>query len=462
MSFRTQQLSFLDSSPSTDDVDLDINRHSGERPVAYTGIYGMHKYWSKKPHNLVARYIERFSKCGEVVLDPFCGSGVAAIESVRLNRRVVAIDINPIAVLCSQMGLEHIDIKSLKKTFDSLRREVEVEIDKLYYTACPECENPHAIATHTIWHHEQPKEIWVSCKLCKTIKAVKTPSSRDKELSLKQSRFPDWYPAEELIENNRINAKAGTRICDLFTPRALSGLSFLLNKIRLIEDGKIRRVMEFCFSAMLPQTSKMVFVIRRRGKFNGKPENDKAEVGSWVIGYWIPSEHFEIHAWRCFKNRFQRIIKGKQEVNLIIPSTAMACSSFEELRHKNEGYWINQGTATNLLIPDESIDYIFTDPPHGNRLPYLELSLLWNSWLNLNFEWENEIVIQFNRSQNQLESLILDYLSGCDNGAETYAIMNHVLVNSISTGTVFKVSGIIETIERLALFRNGRWYLKLM
>jgi len=75
----------------------------------------------------------------------------------------------------------------------------------------------------------------------------------------------------------------------------------------------------------------MVFVIRRRGKTTGESSRGKAEVGSWVIGYWSPPEHFEIHVWRCFENRYRHILKGKQEVNQTIPSTVQEWPDFETL-----------------------------------------------------------------------------------------------------------------------------------
>jgi len=112
-------------------------------------MYAMHKYWSKKPYNLVSQYIEKYSKSNEIVLDPFCGSGVTTTESVKLGRRAVGIDINPTAVNSTKMGLTHIDIKDLKKSFDFLRAEVEQEINSLYQTKCPKCGNAQAIATHT-------------------------------------------------------------------------------------------------------------------------------------------------------------------------------------------------------------------------------------------------------------------------------------------------------------------------
>ena len=558
VSMHARQLSFFEQVDERDSPH-DI---ASEQPETYKGIYAMHKYWSKKPHNLVAHYIQRFSEPGEIVLDAFCGSGVTVIESIRLNRRAIGIDINPVAILSTRMGLQHIDIVALKNGFDFLRREAREEINKLYVTTCPHCGNPDALATHIIWKGTEPEEVWVSCALCGSKKGIKIPSENDQKSALVPPIPPVWYPTVELIENSRINAKLGTRISDLFTPRALSGLSLLLQKIRQIEQEKVRATMEFCFSAALSQASNTVFVIRRRGKMNGSNGNGKAEVGSWVIGYWTPPEHFEINAWRCFENRFRRIVKGKQQVNDVIPSVAQECVSFGELADSQYGYWLNTGTATRLRIPDESVDYVFVDPPHGNRIPYLELSLVWNAWLGLDCDWDEEIIISeakkrqkgiedyqarletafgelarvlkpgkhisvafnsldddtwlsllntclqagfqiteispleysarsvvqdtrrhalktdfvitcqkrisrqggriaFSHSHTELEESVLGYVSPRSNGAETYEILNHLLVSGIPKGTIFKVSHIIEAIQRTCVFQDGRWHSKL-
>ena len=59
--------------------------------------YLLHKYWARKPHNIVHDYIDFFTKEGEVVMDPFGGSGVTAIESIRSGRKAINVDINPIS-----------------------------------------------------------------------------------------------------------------------------------------------------------------------------------------------------------------------------------------------------------------------------------------------------------------------------------------------------------------------------
>ncbi|MBP2133987.1 DNA modification methylase [Methanomicrobium sp. W14] len=40
-------------------------------------------------------------------------------------------------------------------------------------------------------------------------------------------------------------------------------------------------------------------------------------------------------------------------------------------------------SCTNIVIPKESTDYIFLDPPFGSNLMYSELNFLWESWLKI-------------------------------------------------------------------------------
>ena len=41
---------------------------------------------------------------------------------------------------------------------------------------------------------------------------------------------------------------------------------------------------------------------------------------------------------------------------------------------------ISTGSTTELTVPDNCIDYIFTDPPFGANLNYSELSFMWEGW----------------------------------------------------------------------------------
>ena len=64
----------------------------------------------------VPRYaINAFSKPGDTVLDPFCGSGTTAIEAMIMGRNAVSIDIDPFARLL-------IDVKTTIYTSDDINR----------------------------------------------------------------------------------------------------------------------------------------------------------------------------------------------------------------------------------------------------------------------------------------------------------------------------------------------------
>ena len=55
-------------------------------------LYG-HK--SQKPIKLMIELIERYTKEGDTILDPFMGSGTTGVACARLNRNFIGIEINP-------------------------------------------------------------------------------------------------------------------------------------------------------------------------------------------------------------------------------------------------------------------------------------------------------------------------------------------------------------------------------
>lgn len=44
-------------------------------------------------------------------------------------------------------------------------------------------------------------------------------------------------------------------------------------------------------------------------------------------------------------------------------------------------------------IPENSIDYLFTDPPFGDNLNYSELSFIWETWLKLRTNTKTEAIV---------------------------------------------------------------------
>lgn len=61
--------------------------------------HGVHSYPAKFIPQLPARFVAALSRPGDVVVDPFAGGGTTGVESLRLDRRFVGIDANPVGVL---------------------------------------------------------------------------------------------------------------------------------------------------------------------------------------------------------------------------------------------------------------------------------------------------------------------------------------------------------------------------
>ena len=54
-------------------------------------------YFAMFPESFAEKWIERLTEPGEYVLDPFCGRGTAPFQALLMDRKAIAIDINPVA-----------------------------------------------------------------------------------------------------------------------------------------------------------------------------------------------------------------------------------------------------------------------------------------------------------------------------------------------------------------------------
>ena len=127
--------------------------------VTYKGIYAMHKYWGKKPFNEISKFIEQYTDEGDIVLDSFCGSGVTLIEALKLNRKCIGVDINPIALKLAKVSMTAVDPLLISQTYNEIKAKLQKRIYSLYEV---EENGEKTIVTHTIWKHNQPIEVWYS------------------------------------------------------------------------------------------------------------------------------------------------------------------------------------------------------------------------------------------------------------------------------------------------------------
>jgi hypothetical protein len=337
------------------------------------------------------------------------GSGISVLEATHLRRRAVGIDLNPAAVRISRLLAAPPPAEVLRAALHAVAAKTRDQILDSYRTS------KERIATHFVWDGPTLTKVWVEPEEGRT--RVELPPSED-DFALLSSYAS--YQAKLLrnprfFKNSRINSYPELSLQDLFTGRALRNIELLLAAIsERSPDG--REAMLLSLTAAIGQMSRMVFAITNRGKASGR-ESGKMEVGSWVIGYWRPQQHFEVNVWNCFERRADKLIKAVSRS--ASARTAAVHGTIPEVCEASADYAIVQGNSLDLVptFPDGSIDLVVTDPPHSDRIPYLELSELWNVVLGETPAFEPEIVVSNARERCKTEAkyneAMLTFLSLC-------------------------------------------------
>ncbi len=122
-------------------------------PMQNTAAYDMIRGPGRKTWNVVRGYIEHYTKPGEIVFDPFGGTGPAIIEALKIRRKALYNDLNPFMRFVARNTCRPVNIRMLKKAFNKMLRgvkgkkhpvflgaiEEEIDVDWLYTTRCPIC-----------------------------------------------------------------------------------------------------------------------------------------------------------------------------------------------------------------------------------------------------------------------------------------------------------------------------------
>lgn len=117
-----------------------------------------------------------------------------------------------------------------------------------------------------------------------------------------------------------------------------------------------------------------------------------------MTGFYVGETYVENNVFHYFKNRVAKIVSGKidflsEKEKLGRPYDQGLVENITQFTPTSVGYLIDNQDTKNLKYPDSSIDYIFTDPPYGDSVPYFEQSIIWNTWLNKSVDYKNEVVI---------------------------------------------------------------------
>jgi len=89
-----------------------------------TTTQGIHSYPAMMIPQIARRLIELYSKEGEILLDPFCGSGSSLVEAKLKGLFSYGIDINPLARLIAKVKTTLIEPELFKKYVNELKSKI--------------------------------------------------------------------------------------------------------------------------------------------------------------------------------------------------------------------------------------------------------------------------------------------------------------------------------------------------
>ncbi|OGJ10585.1 hypothetical protein A2456_01780 [Candidatus Nomurabacteria bacterium RIFOXYC2_FULL_36_19] len=87
--------------------------------------HGYHRYPAKFIPQIVSRLVEKYTKEGDFIVDPFGGCGTTLVESKVMGRPSIAVDINPVAVLITKAKITPISPDKIEKEFAILQKKLE-------------------------------------------------------------------------------------------------------------------------------------------------------------------------------------------------------------------------------------------------------------------------------------------------------------------------------------------------
>ena len=442
-------------------------------------LYKAHSYHTKVPHRAIVPSILHYTKPGDIVLDGFCGSGMTGIAAqwcgtappeYRMEleqqwqnegrqppqwgaRRSILGDLSPAATFIAANYNLPFDIDALGEAAQELLDHLEEEVGWMYETlhtdgvtkgrinytvwsecfTCPECAAEVVFVDVALDPKGQTRDTFLCVNCSKELnkKAMKrrfqtffdtTLGTVSKRILLKPvivnytsnnkqyKKVPDErdvatinrvatldlpfdapnnrFPIDQMSHGSRLAPKGITHIHHAYFDRSLHALAAMWRKAQQHDEHRVR-------NALLFLVEQAVLTMSLLNRYRGNQGSQSNQVLSGV--YYVPSQIAEISPWYRFSRKVSTIHRSF-DFRSISNTTSVSTSD---------------GAATP--IADDSIDYVFVDPPFGENIFYADLNYVVESWHHIRTAVDSEAVVdkfkgkEFNEYQQLMEHCFKDF-----------------------------------------------------
>ncbi|WP_254843977.1 DNA methyltransferase [Virgibacillus dokdonensis] len=440
-----------------DVIDVDYKKKPFSADISEgknDAVYNAHSYHTKVPYKAIMRYLLHYTDPGDVVLDGFAGTGMTGLAARRcgdeelvkslgynLNpenartvnkkyaklgeRKAILSDLSPSATLISYNYNSIPEVQDFVNEAELVISKVKKDCKWMFTTShngsssgeinnvvwsdvfiCPNCSREIIywdvavdISNKKIknkiectycggyiekknleraWETRLDKYLNETKSFAKQVpvyvyysvgsKRVARSINREDLNLLKEIEnkvIENWFPKDRMPEGDesRRNDRMGyTHVHHFYTKRNLLTLSSF---VKHSKGSKFFGHLLFFFQASITRATKT-----NRFRFGG--------TGGLSGTLYIPSLIFERNAIALLEKKLRDYKKVLEEES-------------KEIKYKT--IVTNQSTTDLSNIQNDSVDYIFTDPPFGKNLMYSELNYLWESWLKLLTNNNQEAII---------------------------------------------------------------------
>ena len=420
-------------------------------------IYMAHSYHTKVPYKAIMRYILHYTNPGDIIFDGFSGTGMTGVaaqmcenpdnefkmiierdmEGVKWGaRKAILSDLSPVASFISYNYNKSNDSETFYKEISGIINECEQEcgwmyqtrhtsddvtaslikeegtelIGKINYTVwsdvlvCPSCGSEivfYNVALDEINSKVNEQFTCSSCGVqltktnCERMKKTyfdkglnevvtiakqvpvliqysfngkrykKIPDENDIKLinKIDELDIPYWYPVDPLPNGYNTeqpkNSHGVYYTHQFYTKRNLYVLSCLFERCK---GTRSAIVLQSIIASLTTRLSRYNMGNRGNGPLTGT--------------LYIPSLVAEAEVFKVLEGKVKDFIKV-YSLTKSFSESIVQCSSLTQVN----------------TVPNNSIDYIFTDPPFGDNLNYSELSFIWESWLRVKTNVLKEAII---------------------------------------------------------------------
>ena len=382
-------------------------------PTKNNPMYNSHMYWSQKAFNICDCLIDALSNKGDIIFDPFLGSGVTTLEAIKsnLSRCAIGCDINDMPLFISKLLLSINATSDIKATLEGFIKELN-NLDHYYETRCPLCDGIGHISKVIF---DKPvrtvsnitiKTINYSCSCTK--KGIKTPDAEDYtkiNIANELKNIKDT----KLLYNSKIAVTENDDIRNIFTGRNISVMDEILSIINKYEP-EYQDILKYILMSIIHLC-----------KITDKHSNSQ-----WPL--WIPKTD-------CVEKNiidiYTKKIRKFYDVIPFIKENYAKSELVDSYKLLSPGKCLLMKKGSQLIteydIPDNGVDLIITDPPYLEQVLYSEYMQLYKPFLNLDYNLNDEIIVSSAPSRNKKRKEYFELLDQVFNMCSHKLKTNHYL-----------------------------------